>query len=113
MTFFDVADHPDTNTVLATGKNYHLAVTYDGSSVIKFYVNGALTNTITGATMLDPGSGYTTSYIGRATYTSAASDQFNGYLAEVAIYTTVLSAAVAFGRISMRAATFSRSGRRQ
>jgi hypothetical protein len=86
-------DAPDNagirgNTVLSTGKWYHVAATWDGATA-KIYVNGVLDNT--------PAS--YTSYLGQDTRPvyiggrSGATDMFNGMIQEVYLYGRALSQA--------------------
>jgi hypothetical protein len=76
-------------TTLSLNTWYHVAATYDGAN-IKLYVNGVLDQTAAATGSLK-GTGVTQFILAGATGRNP--DTFSGYIDEIAIYTSVLSAA--------------------
>jgi hypothetical protein len=79
-----------STTTLSTNTWYHLAATYDGTTV-KIYLNGSLDTT--GTPSLSSFT-YTATYIGELYWSQAtASRHFEGYIDEVSLFNTALDSA--------------------
>ena len=79
----------DSTTSISTGVWYHVAATYDGTT-LKLYVNGALDNT---NTVTLTSFNYSMTHIGELYYSQSTADRhFDGDIDELALFNTALSA---------------------
>ena len=80
----------DSTTSISTGVWYHVAATYDGTT-LKVYVNGTLDNT---KTISLSSFSYSMTHIGELYYSQSTADRhFDGDIDEIALFNTALSAA--------------------
>ncbi len=91
LTTFGVQDYDFTAGPTA-GTAYHAVFVFDTSQDVTLYINGSLSETVTGTS--EPSA--TTQKLWVATQSSGVADQFGGVIDELAVYNTALSA----GRIA-------------
>ena len=82
-----------SNTIMSTGTVYHVAVTYDGST-LKLYVNGTLEKSTSVSGNIKPAQSNTVMAIGTNPYASSGTTPyFNGKIYSAAVYNRALTAA--------------------